>query len=66
VVLHAWRRQLGVSTDLVAHRVKGYGAVIRTNGANGGALIGQLRRRIQQQYNWDVLDKPIPRTYEPN
>jgi CubicO group peptidase (beta-lactamase class C family) len=56
----------GFQCDLVAHRAKGYGAVIMTNGANGGALIGQLRRTIQQQYNWDVLDKPIPRTYGPN
>lgn len=56
----------GFQCDLVAHRAKGYGAVIMTNGANGGALIAQLRRTIQQQYNWDVLDKPIPRIYGPN
>jgi CubicO group peptidase (beta-lactamase class C family) len=55
----------GFRADLIAHRVKGYGAVIMTNGANGGELIGQLLRKIQQQYNWDVLDKPIPRTYGP-
>lgn len=55
----------GFRADLIAHRVKGYGAVIMTNGANGEELIEQLRRKIQQQYNWDVLDKPIPRTYGP-
>ncbi len=50
---------------LVAHRVNGYGAVIMTNGDNGGALIGRLRRMIQQEYAWDVLDQPIPRRYGP-
>ena len=55
----------GFQCDLVAHRAKGYGAVIMTNGDNGGALIRALRPRIQQHYAWDVLDKPIPRTYGP-
>lgn len=55
----------GFQCDLIAHRVKGYGAVIMTNGDNGGLLIRALRTRIQQQYGWDVLDKPIPRTYGP-
>ena len=56
----------GFQCDLVAHRSKGYGAVIMTNGANGGALIGALRRMIQLEYKWDVLDEPIPRRYGPN
>ena len=56
----------GFQCDLVAHRSKGYGAMIMTNGANGGALIGALRRMIQQEYKWDVLDEPIPRRYGPN
>jgi CubicO group peptidase (beta-lactamase class C family) len=55
----------GFQCDLIAHRAKGYGAVIMTNGDNGGALIRELRTRIQQQEAWDVLDKPIPRTYGP-
>jgi CubicO group peptidase (beta-lactamase class C family) len=55
----------GFQCDLVAHRVKGYGAVIMTNGDNGGALIQQLRRLIQQEYKWDALDPPIPRRYGP-
>jgi len=37
-----------------------------TNGANGGTVIGALRRMIQQEYKWDVLDEPIPRRYGPN
>jgi hypothetical protein len=45
--------------------VKGYGAVIMTNGDGGGALISRLRRLIQQEYKWDALDAPIPRRYGP-
>ena len=55
----------GFQADLIAHRVKGYGAVIMTNGDNGGALIPRLRRLIQQEYQWDVLDAPVPRGYGP-
>ena len=56
----------GFQCDLIAHRVKGYGAAIMTNGANGGALIQQLRRLIQQEYKWDALDAPISRRYGPS
>ena len=55
----------GFQCDMMAHRVKGYGVVIMTNGDGGGALIAELRRRIQQDDAWDTLDKPIPRTYGP-
>jgi CubicO group peptidase (beta-lactamase class C family) len=55
----------GFQCDLVAHRIKGYGAAIMTNGARGGALIQQLRQIIARQYGWDMLDKPIPRAYGP-
>jgi CubicO group peptidase (beta-lactamase class C family) len=56
----------GFQCDMIAHRVKGYGVVIMTNGDGGAALIAELRRRIQQEYKWDTLDKPIPRTYGPS
>jgi CubicO group peptidase (beta-lactamase class C family) len=46
----------GFQSELMAHRVKGYGVVIMTNGANGVALIQQLRRLIQQEYGWDVFE----------
>jgi len=55
----------GFQCDMIAHRVKGYGLVVMTNGANGSALMREVRTRIQQAYQWDVLDKPIPRTYGP-
>jgi len=37
-----------------------------TNGDKGGPLIQEILERTQQEYKWDVLDKPIPRTYRPN
>jgi CubicO group peptidase (beta-lactamase class C family) len=55
----------GFQCDLIAHRSNGYGAVIMTNSESGGALIGQLRTLIQQEYKWDALDAPIPRRYGP-
>jgi CubicO group peptidase (beta-lactamase class C family) len=55
----------GFQCAMQAHRLKGYGVVIMTNGDNGGALVQELRRQIQQAYQWDALDKPIPRTYGP-
>jgi hypothetical protein len=36
-----------------------------TNGDNGGALIRDVSRLIQQEYAWDALDQPIPRRYGP-
>jgi CubicO group peptidase (beta-lactamase class C family) len=55
----------GFQCDMIAHRAKGYGVVIMTNGDNGGALIRELRTRVERDYAWDVFDKPIPRTYGP-
>jgi hypothetical protein len=56
----------GFQCDVIVHRVKGYGAVIMTNGDAGFPVIQQLRRRIQQEYKWDALDSPVPRGYGPN
>ena len=55
----------GFQCLLTAHRIKGYGAAIMTNGDNGGALIEALRKMIEQDYAWDSLDQPVPRTYGP-
>ena len=51
----------GFQCDLTAHTLKGYGVAIMTNGDNGGRLIEELRGRVAAAYNWDSLDKPIPR-----
>jgi len=55
----------GFQCDMIGHRVKGYGMAIMTNGDNGGPFIYLLRQRIEASEHWDVLDKPIPRTYGP-
>lgn len=55
----------GFQCNLIAHRAKGYGAVIMTNGDNGGALMQRILRLIQQEYKWDALDPPVPRRYGP-
>jgi len=55
----------GFQCDMIAHRLKGYGLAVMTNADNGGALAQELRAKIQELYKWDVLDKPIPRTYGP-
>jgi CubicO group peptidase (beta-lactamase class C family) len=51
----------GFRCDLTAHRSKGYGVVIMTNGDNGGRLINALREKISRAAAWDMYDKPIPR-----
>ncbi|MEN6535915.1 MAG: serine hydrolase domain-containing protein [Bryobacteraceae bacterium] len=51
----------GFISDMAAHRVKGYGVVIMTNGDNGGILTREIRERVARAYNWDTLDKPVPR-----
>jgi CubicO group peptidase (beta-lactamase class C family) len=55
----------GFQCNLMAHVRHGYGAAIMTNGDNGGALIRDLTRMIQQEYAWDALDQPISRAYGP-
>jgi CubicO group peptidase (beta-lactamase class C family) len=51
----------GFRCDLEAHKVKGYGVAIMTNGDNGGILIRELKDRMARAYDWDSIDKPIPR-----
>ena len=51
----------GFQCDLSAHRLKGYGVVIMTNADSGGAVISELRARVAAAYNWDSLDKAVPR-----
>jgi len=51
----------GFQCDLTAHALKGYGVAIMTNSDSGGRLIEEIRSRVAAAYNWDSLDKPIPR-----
>ncbi|MDF2772413.1 MAG: serine hydrolase [Geminicoccaceae bacterium] len=51
----------GFRCNLLAHVRKGYGVVIMTNGDAGGAVINEIEARVAAAYNWDSLDKPIPR-----
>ena len=55
----------GFQCLLLAHKVKGYGLAIMTNGDQGGAILGELSRRIQAAYEWDSLAQPAPRGYRP-
>jgi CubicO group peptidase (beta-lactamase class C family) len=54
---------MGFSCDLIAHFVKGYGAVVMTNSNSpgSGTLIHEIEARVAAAYGWDSLDKPIPR-----
>src|SRR6185295_1606323 len=51
----------GFQCDLVAHRVKGYGVAIMTNGDAGRPIIDEIRARVAAAYAWDSLDKPVLR-----
>lgn len=42
----------GYRCDLVAHRTKGYGLVVMTNGEGGEGIIDELRLRIGRAYGW--------------
>ncbi len=52
---------VGFRCDLIAHRSKGYGVAIMTNGDNGGRLIAALRDKISLASAWDMHDKPLRR-----
>ena len=45
--------------------VKGYGLAIMTNANQGGAVMGELSRRIQVAYEWDSVAEPVRRGYTP-
>jgi len=55
----------GFRATLIGHKVKGYGLVIMTNADQGGAVAGELSRRIQLAYEWDSFAEPAPRGYAP-
>jgi CubicO group peptidase (beta-lactamase class C family) len=51
----------GFRCELIAHRAKGYGVVVMTNGDNGSALAQEIIDRVAHAYSWDRLDKPTLR-----
>ncbi|MGD2120208.1 MAG: serine hydrolase [Gemmatimonadota bacterium] len=55
----------GFRATLMAHKVKGYGLAIMTNGDQGGAVMGELSRRIQAVYEWDSVAEPVRRGFAP-
>jgi CubicO group peptidase (beta-lactamase class C family) len=55
----------GFRATMIAHKVKGYGLVVMTNADQGGAVAGELSRRIQRAYEWDSFAEPAPRGYRP-
>lgn len=51
----------GFQCSVIAHRVKGYGLAIMTNGDAGGRVINEIEARVAAAYGWDSLDKPVLR-----
>ena len=51
----------GYRAIILAHRAKGYGVAVMTNGDNGEALYTEIIDRVARAYNWDSLDKAVPR-----
>jgi CubicO group peptidase (beta-lactamase class C family) len=51
----------GFRCHAMAHRAKGYGVVVMTNGDNGQPLVQEIIDRVARAYGWDTLDKPILR-----
>jgi len=46
----------GFQCNLGAHRLKGYGVAIMTNGDAGGPVIREIQNRVAAAYHWDSLD----------
>jgi len=51
----------GFLCDLRAHKLKGYGVAVMTNGDSGNRVIHEIESRVAAAYRWDSLDKPVPR-----
>jgi CubicO group peptidase (beta-lactamase class C family) len=51
----------GFQCSVIAHRVKGYGLAIMTNGDAGRPVINEIEARVEAAYGWDSLDKPVLR-----
>ena len=51
----------GFHCRFVGHVRKGYGMVVMTNGDWGIPVIDEIESRIASAFDWDSLDKPLPR-----
>lgn len=51
----------GFKCNLIAHVRKGYGVVAMTNSDSGRTVVDEITARVAESYNWDSLDKPVPR-----
>ena len=49
----------GFRCILRAHKVKGYGVAIMTNGDDGSVILDELGDRIERAYGYDSLDKSV-------
>lgn len=54
----------GFASNLIMHKVKGYGLAIMTN-VGGGPLREEVLRRTGRAYAWDSEATPVPRGYDP-
>ncbi len=43
---------------MLAHKVKGYGVVVMTNGSRGSLITREVKKRVERAYNWDSLHEP--------
>ena len=50
---------LGYQSTALAHRAKGCGVVVMTNGDNGRALVDEIVARVARAYRGDTLDKEL-------
>ncbi len=51
----------GFRCFMTAHKVKGYGLAVMTNGDEGSRVIDEIEARVANAYHWDSIDKPLPR-----
>lgn len=51
----------GFRCHAIAHRARGYGVVVMSNGDNGFPLLQEVIDRVARAYGWDMLDKPALR-----
>ena len=51
----------GFRSDLMMHRLKGYGVAVMANSDSGGRIINEIESRLASAANWDSQYKPVPR-----